>query len=221
MALPAGLADVDVLVLDVADLADGGHAVGAHDTDLTGGHPDLGVAALLGHQLSGHAGGADQLSTVAGMQLDVVDDGTDGDVGDRQGVADLDIGVGTGLHLVAGIQAHGSQNVAALAVLILQQSDVGAAVGVILQAQHGGKHVLLVTLEVDDAVLTLVAAAAMTDGDAAIAVAAGGLLQRNRQAGLGLGLLIDAVKPGDRHLTSGRGRRLKSFDRHYALHSFR
>ena len=35
--------------------------------------------------------------------------------------------------------AHGGQNVAALAVLILQEGDVGGAVGVVLQAEDGGK----------------------------------------------------------------------------------
>ncbi len=40
------------------------------------------------------AGGADELSALAGVQLDVVDDGTDGDVGDGQAVAGLDVGVG-------------------------------------------------------------------------------------------------------------------------------
>ena len=62
------------------------------------------------------------------------------------------------------------------------------------------------------------AAAAMTDGDAAIAVAAGILLQNLGQAGFGLDMLVDAVKAVDRHVSAGRGGRLKSFDRHF-LHS--
>jgi len=36
----------------------------------------------------------------------------------------------------------------------------------------------------------------MTDGDAAIAVAAGALLQRLGEAGLGTSLLVDAVETG-------------------------
>ncbi|CAN4042321.1 Glutathione import ATP-binding protein GsiA, partial [Dysosmobacter welbionis] len=220
VTLAAGLADVDVLVLDVANLTDGGVAVGAHDADLAGRQTDLGVAALLGHQLSGGAGGAHQLGAVAGMQLDVMDHGTNGDVGDGQGVAGQNVRLGAGHDLVAGLQAQGRQDIALLAVLILDQSDVGAAVGIVLQAQHGG-GADLVPLEVNDTVLALVAAAAVADGDAAVAVAAGALLQGLSQAGLGLRLLVDAVEPGDRHLPSGGSRRLKSFDRHVALHSFR
>ena len=203
-------------MLDVADLANGGIAVGTHDADLAGGHTDLSVIAFLSHQLSGGTGGTHQLSAVAGMQLDVVDHGTNGDVGDGQSVAGQDIGVGTGHDLVTSLQADRSQDVALLAILILDEGDVGAAVGVILQTQHGGgTH--LVALEVDDTILALVAAAAMTDSDAAIAVAAGALLQRLGEAGLGTGLLVDAVETGDRHLTAGRSRRLKSFNRHSAL----
>ena len=42
----------------------------------------------------------DQLGAAAGMEFHIVDDSADGDVGDGQGVAGLDIGVGAGLHLV-------------------------------------------------------------------------------------------------------------------------
>src|SRR5699024_7043737 len=94
VALAAGLADLAVLVVQVTHLADGGQAVGAHDADLAGGHTDLGVIALLGHQLGGGAGGADQLAALAGVHLDVVDHGTTGNVGDGQGVAGLDVGGG-------------------------------------------------------------------------------------------------------------------------------
>ena len=92
VTLTASLTDVDVLVLDVADLANGGIAVGTHDADLAGGHTDLSVIAFLSHQLSGGTGGTHQLSAVAGMQLDVVDHGTNGDVGDGQSVAGQNIG---------------------------------------------------------------------------------------------------------------------------------
>src|ERR1700712_1289352 len=50
LALPAhaaGLAPVDVRLLGVADLADGGAAAHVDVADLTGGHPELGVRAVL------------------------------------------------------------------------------------------------------------------------------------------------------------------------------
>ena len=71
---------------------------------LTGGEADLGHAILLGHQLGGHAGGADQLGTLAGVELDVVDHLTHGDVGDGQAVARQDVGVGGVQRTIARIQ---------------------------------------------------------------------------------------------------------------------
>ena len=74
-----------LLVIHVAHLTDAGRAVHADVADLAGGQTDLRQLAFLRHQLRGGAGGADQLSAVAGLQLHVVDHGTDGDVGDAAG----------------------------------------------------------------------------------------------------------------------------------------
>ena len=79
VALAASLAQVDVLVVDVGNLADNCGAVEGHVAHLTGGQTNQCVAVLLCHQLSHVASGTNQLSTAAGIQLDVVDDGTDGD----------------------------------------------------------------------------------------------------------------------------------------------
>ena len=220
MALAAGLTDLDILMLQVTNLADAGHAVGADNADLAGGHTDLGVVAFLSHELGVGTGRANQLGAAAGMHLDIVDHSTNGDVGNGQAVAGLDVGSGGGEDLVACVQAHGSDDITLLAILILHQSDVGAAVGIVLQLQDSGFHIHLVALEVDDTVLALLAAAAMTDGDAAIAVATSILLQHFGEACLGLGVLVDAVKAVDSHVSAGGCGRLKSFNRH-SLHSFR
>ena len=49
------------------------------------GRTNQSVAILLGHQLSHDASGTDQLAALAGIQLNVVDHGTDGDVLEGQG----------------------------------------------------------------------------------------------------------------------------------------
>ena len=74
-------------MVDVADLADGGHAVRRNVAQLAGGQTDQRISAFFCHQLSLDAGGAGQLSAFAGIQLHVVDEGTDRDVGQRQRVA--------------------------------------------------------------------------------------------------------------------------------------
>ena len=79
------------------------------------------------------------------------------------------------------------------------------------------RHIKLVAAEVDDAVLALVAAAAMADGDAAVAVAARVLLDSLKKAAFRLCLFVYAVERGNSHVSSRRGIRLKRFDRHIAL----
>src|SRR5205807_7100107 len=50
-AIAAGLADRDVLMLYVADLADGGHAINQYFTGLAGRQFDQGIFAFFGNQL--------------------------------------------------------------------------------------------------------------------------------------------------------------------------
>src|SRR5919201_1164366 len=83
----AGLAEVLVLVLEVTDLADRGHAASAAPTHLAGREADRRLGPLLGEELGRSAGGADDLAAPAGHELDVVDRRAERDVGERQGVA--------------------------------------------------------------------------------------------------------------------------------------
>src|SRR6188472_328162 len=92
VALAAGLADLDVLVIGVADRAHGRPAVGADHAHLAGGQAQRRVLALLGHELDARARGARELAATAGLQLDVVDDGADGHAAQRQRVAHRDLG---------------------------------------------------------------------------------------------------------------------------------
>src|SRR5690349_20783725 len=99
-ALPAhtaGLAPVDVRLLGVADLADGGAAAQVDVADLAGRQAQLRVRTVLGDQADAGTGGTGHLRAAAGLQLDRVDDGTDRDVLQRQVVAGLDVGARTGL----------------------------------------------------------------------------------------------------------------------------
>lgn len=89
----AGLAELDVLMLEVADLTDGGLAVETHEPDLARGEADLRHAVFLGHKLRGGAGGANKLRAAAGIKLDGVDERTHGDRADGQHVAGFDVGV--------------------------------------------------------------------------------------------------------------------------------
>src|SRR5439155_19197777 len=69
----ARLAEVLILVVEIADLADGGHATDRDAPHLARGKPDRGELTFLGQQLGGSAGGPNDLAALARDQLDVVD----------------------------------------------------------------------------------------------------------------------------------------------------
>src|SRR4029077_7163851 len=95
----------------------------------------------------GTAGAARQLPAAPGLHLDVVDDRADRDVPQRHGVARLDRGVGAGAHFIAALHALGREDVAPLAVGVLDERDVAGADRIVLPALHhprGGVPLALV-----------------------------------------------------------------------------
>src|SRR6266545_2963780 len=169
-AAAAGLAPADQLLLGVADLADGGPAGGLHLADLARRHPQRRQLALLGEELDARPGGAAELGAATRPQLQVVDDRADRDVLEGQGVARLDVGALAGLHRVADPEAGGRDDVALVAVGVVEQRDAGGAVGVVLDRGHACGHAVLVPAEVDDPVALLVAPTLVAGGDAAVDV---------------------------------------------------
>ena len=105
------------------------------------------------------------------------------------------------------------QDVALLAVDVVQKGDAGRAVGVVLNGSDLGGHAVLVALEVDDAVTTLGAAALVTRGDAPVVVAAALLVQRRKQGLLRL-VRRDLGEVRDRLEASAGAGRLVLFDSH-------
>ena len=188
------LTDLNGVVLDVADLTDGSAAVHTDVTDFAGGQTNLSHLAFLSHKLSLGSRGADELSAASGIKLDVVDKRTDRDVCDRKGVTGFDICIGTGVEYISVGYAERSDDVALLAFVVLKKCDVSGAVRIVLDSDN--RSLLIdIALEVDDTVLLLVSAAAMTNGDAAVAVSSGILLLDYNKASFG-GELGDLIKGG-------------------------
>src|SRR5690348_1733679 len=212
-ALAAGLAQLDVLVLEVADLADRGHAVQVDAADFAAHQADLGVVVLAAQDLSEGAGGAADLAALAGLELDVVDLGADGDVADRERVAHEDVRVLAAQQLRANLQAVRREDVALLAVGVDQEGDAGGAVRIVFDRGDLGGDPGLVALEVDGAVAALVAAADVAGGDAAVVVAAAGAgaLLDERALRLVSRDLLEAVL-GHASLAGSRG--LEQLDAH-------
>src|SRR3954454_2369050 len=176
LALPTGaarLAQLDQLVLGVADGADRRLAGRQHQPRLAGGQAQRGHRAFLGHELDARAGRARHLGAGARLQLDRVHHGAHRDVAERQRVAGTDLGLGAGHQLVAARHAVGGDDVALLAVGVVQQGDPRRAVRVVLDVRDRGRHAVLVPTEVDHPVPALVAAALVARGDPPVDVAPG------------------------------------------------
>ena len=210
-ALPAhtaGLAPTDVDLVGVANLTDGGAAADVHAADFGRRHTQDCVVAFLTQQLDGSACRAGELRASARLELHSVDGRTGRDVAQRQVVADLDVGVRTSLNDGALGQALRRDDVALLAVEVVQQRNVCGAVRVVLDVSDLGQHAVLVgAAEVDHAVATLVAAAAVTGSDVAVGVTAT-LLRERAQQRLFRGRASDLVERGNGAGTATRSCRL-------------
>ena len=157
----------------VADLADRRTAFAAHVAKLAGGQLEQRVVAFLGHQLRGAAGAARHLAAAADAELDVVHRGAERDVVERQAVAGLDVGLDAGHDRVADRAARRAPGCSA------SRRRRSAAARCAPNGSDRTRwprpsagNAVLVAPEVDHAVATLVAAAAMARGDAAVRVAA-------------------------------------------------
>ena len=158
-AVATCLPERDVRVFRVADLADRGGTVHVDPANFPRGETNLSVDTLLGHQLGARAGTAHHLSAATDLQFDVVDHGAKGDEPNRQAVAHIDLRALARLHHGAYLQALGMEDVALLAVRVVQQGDQRTAVRVVLDRGHLRGHTDLVAPEVDPPVAPLVASA--------------------------------------------------------------
>src|SRR5690606_29219660 len=143
----------------VADFADDRAAAREHLAHFAGTQADRRVFAVARDQLHRGARRAGDLRTLARTHLDAMDRRTDRDVAQRQRVARLDRRIAARLQRVAGLHAARRDDVAALAVGIAQQCDMRAAVRIVFDALDLGGDAILVALEIDQAVVLLLAAA--------------------------------------------------------------
>ena len=203
-AVAAGLAQRNVLVLDIADLPDSGEARREHLAHFARGHAQQRVLAFLGHKLGVGSGRATELPAPTGVQLDVVQHRAHGNAGHGQRVAGLDIGLVAGLDHIALLHAEGREDIALFAVGIVQQRDPGRAVGIVFDMRHSGRNADLVALEVNDPVQPLHPAAAATAGDSAVVVPPRLFGETFRQGLLGRGS-GDFLKIGHRLEATPRG----------------
>lgn len=88
-----------------------------------------------------------------------MNDGTERNVGERQAVADFDIGFWSAYDLVANLQSLRSEDVAFFAICIVQQSDTAGTVRIVFDRSNSCRNVIFISLEIDQSVLTFTTAA--------------------------------------------------------------
>ena len=138
---------------------------------------------------------------------------TNGDVAKRKRIADLDRGFRTVHDFLADNKALRGNDVTAFAVRIADESDVGRAVRIVFDAFNAGGDTVLLTLEVDQTIVTLGTAALVTAGDVTIVVTTVDTVLLD-QSGPGLALVELLVDHFNR-MTAARGRRLEFDESHY------
>jgi hypothetical protein len=87
MTLATRFAQLDVAMIQVPNLTDGGIAALAYQPYLTGGEAYLSVITFFCQELSGSTGSAHQLSAFTLLKLDIVHQRTHGNVRNGQAVA--------------------------------------------------------------------------------------------------------------------------------------
>ena len=168
-------------MFNVTNLADGGVTLDVDAANLARRQAKLCPVTFFGDQLRRAARRPHHLRALARTQLDVVNRRAERDKAQRQGIAGDDVSFRPGNYRLADLQAERRDNVTLLTIGIMQQGNVGRAVRIVFDGGDFGRNARLVALEIDDAILALVAAATTAHGNVAIIVASRNALLRRKQ----------------------------------------
>ena len=136
------------------------------------------MASLTGGKLCERTGAACHGGTLAGTEFDIVNESTDRNFREGKGVADFGSDAAAGSDNLIYLETLGSDDVAIFAVFVLNESDAGGTVRIVLDGADRSGAFVLVAEEVDNAVHLLVTTADITHGELAGIVTAAGSVQR-------------------------------------------
>src|SRR6266576_47733 len=160
-----------VLMVEVADLAHRRHALHGKLAHFAGRQLHQCEITLFAQQLRRTARGTHHLPAAPRIQLEVVNHRAGRNVLELQRIARKNVRALAGGNRCAHFQSHGMEDVALLAIGVVQQRQIGAAVRVVFNGRHFRGHAELFAPEVHLAVGLLVAAAAVPDHNFALVVA--------------------------------------------------
>ena len=122
-SFPPCLAEAQVLGIEVPNLADRGPAFQKNLPHLSGRKPHLGIARFLGHELAVSAGRTDQLTSPANLEFQIVDQGSQRNVIQRNGIPRFDVRLFAADDRIPHGNLGRGDNIPFFAVGIIQQRD--------------------------------------------------------------------------------------------------
>jgi hypothetical protein len=212
-AEPAGTTSFsadDIDVLDVANLTDCCVALFIDAAQFAGCQFQEGITAFTVAQNSLRSGTADNLSTLARDQFDIVDRESERNRLERKGVADRWLCLFTRCNLESNGQTAGSQDVGLLTIRILDECETSAAVRIVFDRDDLGDGITTAALKIDDAIFLFMTTAAMARGFAAHVVATTGAVLAFNKGFLRLAL-GDLLEGRECLEALGRRQRAKGF----------
>lgn len=171
----ASLSELFVFMVAVTDLTNGCAAGVVNHPHFTAGQSKSDICALLRHDLGGSARAANHLATATGLQFDVVNQGTKGNILDLEAVAGQNVCVGTTEHPRPHFQAFWGKDIGLGSVHVVEQRNATGAIGIVFNRDDLGLDALFDSLEINDSIALLVSTASLKRGDAAGVVSSTGL----------------------------------------------
>ena len=172
-ALPtgtAGFTDGNVFIIRIADYADRSAAAYVYLTKFAGRKAEQCIVAFFSHELSRFTSRTDHLAAFADFQFNVVYECTEGDILERQCVADFDIRFRAAVDDVANFKAVRSDDIFLFAICVEQKSDVGRAVRIVFDRRNFCRDVIFNTFEVNQTITAFVTTALMADSHTAAVI---------------------------------------------------
>src|SRR5688572_24653513 len=143
-ALRSGLADLAQVVLVVADLANRGAAIDVHPAHLARAQTHRDVLAFARDDLHRRTRATRELRALAGLHLNAVHERADRYVLQRQRAAGFDRRVGARHDRVADLCALRREDVAAIAIRVQHEREVGRAVRIVFEPLDLARDAVLV-----------------------------------------------------------------------------